>query len=191
MALLPVLAYPNPFLRKAAASVSVFDEALASLVEDMVETMGEEDGVGLAATQIGRDMQLLVLDAVLFEGEEGKDKPPVVVINPEVIWQSEETELGEEGCLSFPGVFIQVERPLEVKIRAQDVQGAPFELAGKGFSARAILHEIDHLKGVVMIDHVSYFQRQRALKKHQRQQAKLKPVATKSAPKKLARTKRP
>lgn len=171
MARLPVLPYPNPFLRKAAAPVVAFDDDLRTLVADMVETMGQEDGVGLAATQVGRDLRLLVLDPYAFEGEAGRGKPPIAVANPEVVWQSEECALGEEGCLSFPGVFIQVERPVKVRIRAQDAEGVPFELEGEGFAARAILHELDHLKGVVMIDHVSFLQRQRALKKHDRNQA--------------------
>lgn len=170
MARLTVLPYPNPFLRKAAAPVTRFDETLATLVTDMVETMGHEDGVGLAATQVGEDLQLLVLDPYAFEGDAGRGKPPVVVANPEVVWESDERQMGEEGCLSFPGVFIQVERPQKVRIRAFDVTGQAFEVEGDGFAARAILHEMDHLKGVVMIDHVSYLQRQRALKKHERNQ---------------------
>lgn len=173
MAVLEVLPYPNPYLRRKAQPVTVFDAALARIVDDMQETMVDRDGLGLAATQVGVDMRLLILDRYAFEGDEGRGKPNVVIINPEIVWQSEESILREEGCLSFPGVFIQVERPAEVRVRAQDAAGEWFELEADGLGARAILHEIDHLEGVVMIDHVSYLMRKRALKKHQRNQAAL------------------
>ena len=171
MAILEVLAYPNPFLRKKAQPVAEFDDALKQTVSDMEETMIERDGLGLAATQIGVDARLLILDPYAFEGDEGRGKPNAVIINPEVVWQSEETVTREEGCLSFPGVFIQVERPEKVRVRAQDAAGEFFEIEGEGLGARAILHEMDHLEGVVMIDHVGYLARKRALKKHQRNQA--------------------
>ncbi|MCA9525087.1 MAG: peptide deformylase [Myxococcales bacterium] len=167
---LEVLPWPNPYLRKRADEVEAFDDELRAFVADMEETMHDRDGLGLAATQVGRNMRLLILDPYAFEGDEGRGKPNVVVINPEVVWQSEETITGEEGCLSFPGVFIQVERPHRVRIRARDAQGEAFEIEGEGLGARAILHEIDHLNGVVMIDHVGHLSRQRALKKHQKNQ---------------------
>ncbi len=173
MAILEVLAYPNPYLRKKAQPVTVFDDALAQIVEDMQETMADRDGLGLAATQVGLDMRLIILDPYAFEGDEGRGKPNVVIINPEVVSESCETITREEGCLSFPGIFIQVERPAEVRIRAQDASGEFYELEAERLGARAILHEIDHLVGVVMIDHVSYLTRKRALKKHQRNQAAL------------------
>jgi peptide deformylase len=168
--ILEVLPFPNPFLRKRAEPVVAFDEALAQIVADMEATMDDREGLGLAATQVGLDMRLLILDPFAFEGDEGRGKPNVVIINPEVVWQSPEIQTGEEGCLSFPGVFIQVERPQKVRIRALDASGQPFEIEGEGLGARAILHEIDHLNGVVMIDHVSFLARQRALKKHERNQ---------------------
>jgi peptide deformylase len=170
MAVLEVLDYPNPFLRRAARPVEQFDDALRKLVADMEETMAAKDGIGLAATQVGQDLQLLILDPYAFEGEAGRGKPNVVIINPEVLWESDEKIVADEGCLSFPGVYIPVERPQAVRIRALDAYGQPHEIAGEGLGARAILHEIDHLKGVVMIDHVSHLVRTRALKKHQRNQ---------------------
>jgi len=173
MAVLDILPYPNPFLRKRAADVEDFDERLAQIVADMEETMSEEEGIGLAATQVGIDLRLLILSRYAFEGQEGRDKPNLVVINPEVVWESDESTVGEEGCLSFPGVYIQVERPQKVRIRARDVSGETYEIDGEGLGARAILHEIDHLEGVVMIDHVSHLTRKRALKKHQRNQKAL------------------
>ncbi len=173
MAVLQILPYPNPFLRKKAEAVERFDEALQQQVADMIETMLDRDGIGLAATQVGLDLRLLILDPYAFEGDEARGEPPVVIINPEVVWESEESITAEEGCLSFPGVFIHVERPAKVTIRAQDASGESFEISGEGLGARAILHEMDHLEGVVMIDHVSHFVRRRALKKHQKNQKAL------------------
>ena len=170
MAILEVLPYPNPYLRQRAAQVTAFDEQLRSIVQDMEETMAEEDGIGLAATQVGIDLRLLILAPYAFEGEAGLGKPNIVVINPEIVSQSDETVVAEEGCLSFPSVFIPVERPLEVTIRAQDRHGAYYEISGERLGARAILHEIDHLNGVVMVDHVSFLVRKRALKKHKKNQ---------------------
>lgn len=188
MAVLPVLPWPNPFLRKRAQPVEAFDADLAQIVADMTETMAAEDGVGLAATQVGIDLRLLLIDPYAFEGDDGRGKPPFVVANPEVVWESDEKLMGEEGCLSFPGVFIQVSRPEKVRIRAQDASGAFYELEGEGLGARAILHEIDHLDGVVMVDHVSQLQKRRALKKHQRNQAAL--AREREAAKKKAREKK-
>lgn len=168
-----ILPYPNPFLRERAQSVRVFDAALVELVESMKLTMHSEDGLGLAATQVGIGTRILILSQQAFKGEAGKGEPDLVVINPEIIWEGEASEIAPEGCLSFPGVFIPVRRPLEVRIRALNEMGDSFELSGEGLGARAILHEIDHLNGVVMTDHVSHLHRSRALKKHQRNQRAL------------------
>ena len=170
MTMMKVLPYPNPFLRRKARRVEVFDDDLADLIRNMEETMSDEEGLGLAATQVGVDRQLLVLNPYAFRGEEGRGEPNVVIINPEVVWRSDETDVAEEGCLSFPGVFIPVERPRQVRVRAADVDGKVRKIEGQGLGARAILHEIDHLEGVVMIDHVSHLVRSRALKKHQKEQ---------------------
>ena len=170
MAVLEVLPYPNPFLRRRASEVIQFDDGLRRIVADMEETMADRDGIGLAATQVGVDLRLLILSPYAFGGEEDVFKPNVIIINPEVVWESDEKEVADEGCLSFPGVFIQVSRPKSVRIRAMNAHGESFEVTGDGLGARAILHEMDHLNGVVMIDHVSFLQRKRALKKHQRNQ---------------------
>ena len=180
MAVLDVLPYPNPFLRRRAHEVTEFDDGLREIVTNMEETMAARDGIGLAATQVGIDLRLLILSPFAFGGEKDTFKPNVVIINPEVVWESDEKEIADEGCLSFPGVFIQVERPTSVRIQAADAQGKPFEITGEGLGARAILHEMDHLNGVVMIDHVSFLQRKRALKKHQRNQEAKKHAAQSS-----------
>ncbi|MBU0553873.1 peptide deformylase [Myxococcota bacterium] len=160
--------YPDGALRERAVEVTVFDAALKAELEQMIELMVDRDGIGLAATQVGIAKRMLILDPYAFEGDEARGKPMISFINPEIIEQSEDLERGDEGCLSFPGVFIKVERPRRIKVRAQDPEGAYFEIEGEGLGARALLHEIDHLEGVVMIDHVSFLSRQRALKKHER-----------------------
>lgn len=170
MAVLKVLPYPNPFLRTRAKAVEAFDDTLKATVKDMMETMAAEDGLGLAATQVGIDARLLIVNPFAFRGEAARGEPDVVIINPEIVWKSEETITAEEGCLSFPGVYIHVTRPKAVKIKALDAQGQPFEIEAEELGARALLHEIDHIDGVVMVDHVSHLVRSRALKKHQKYQ---------------------
>ena len=165
-----ILPYPNPFLRKRAEYVSAFDDALRATVNAMKITMRSEDGLGLAATQVGIDQRVLILSQQAFKGEAGKELPDLVLVNPEVVWESDEQEVEPEGCLSFPGVYIPVSRPRQVRIQAFDEVGQSFEIEGEGLGARAILHEVDHLNGVVMTDHVSHLQRTRALKKHQKNQ---------------------
>ena len=171
MAILEILTYPNPFLRRRATPVEIFDEMLETTVRDMEETMMDRDGLGLAATQVGLDMRLLILDPFAFEGDAGRGKPNVALINPKVVWASPDSIVGEEGCLSFPGIYIPVERPKQVRVGAYTPKGEPFELEGEGLGARAILHEIDHLEGRVMVDLVSHLVRSRALKKHQKNMA--------------------
>ena len=176
MAVLDVLPFPNPFLRHEASRVETFDSKLKEFAHDMCKTMHEYDGVGLAATQVGVDAQLLILSSYVFmspedrkiastTGDMGED---IIVINPEVIEQSEKEEVDLEGCLSFPDVFIKVSRPVWVKIKAYTVDGDEFVLEGTGFGSRAILHEMDHLNGKVMTDHLNYLSRKKALAKHQR-----------------------
>ena len=172
-----ILTYPNPHLREAAERVIEFDDKLKTLFEEMCILMHQSDGVGLAATQVGEPIQLLVLSSYVFlteeerakiieeEGDMGKD---IAVINPEVLEQSVELVNGNEGCLSFPDVYIKVKRPQWVKIKAQGLDGEAIELFGEGLGARAILHEMDHLTGKVMTDHLSYLAKQKALKDHQK-----------------------
>ena len=172
-----ILTYPNPYLREVARPVTEFNDELRSLFEDMRVLMHHSDGVGLAATQVGEPIQLLVLSDYVFlpeaerekiieeDGDMGED---IAVINPQVIEESEVLVVGNEGCLSFPDVYIKVKRPTWVKISAQDLNGERIELRGEGLGARAILHEMDHLTGKVMTDHLSYLARQKALKDHQK-----------------------
>ncbi|MFC2172152.1 peptide deformylase [Acidobacteriota bacterium] len=154
MAVLKVLKFGNPILEKKAKSVDLPDDSLEEKVRDMVETMYAAPGVGLAANQVGWDMQLAVID--LTVGEEPDNL--LVLINPEVI-ETKGSEACEEGCLSIPGFAEMVKRPAYVKIRAVDLDGEPYEIEGEELLARALMHEIDHLNGVLFLEHLSRLKR--------------------------------
>ncbi|MCA9646747.1 MAG: peptide deformylase [Polyangiaceae bacterium] len=147
MALREILEFPDPRLREVGQPVTVFDDDLRQLVEDMAETMYDAPGVGLAATQIGVAIRLFVIDIA------GEDEPSdlKVFINPELL-ELDGTQVWEEGCLSFPGATEEVKRAEVVRVRAQDEFGETFELEADGLMAVAIQHENDHLDGVLMID---------------------------------------
>jgi len=154
MTILKVLTYPDPFLREPAAPVTAFGEALDALIADMAETMWDEPGVGLAAPQVGRGLQLFVYDL-----EVSRDPAQVqVVCNPEVILM--EGELVEkEGCLSVPDFTADVRRAQRVVVRGRDRHGAPIELDATDLHARVLQHETDHLSGILFIDHLSPLKR--------------------------------
>ena len=141
-------------LEKVCQPVTAFDEALARLVEDMLETMYASRGIGLAASQIGVDQRLVVIDATGGQ-EEGRQ---IVMVNPEIIAQ-EGVQREEEGCLSIPEFTAVVERPAKVTVQALDAKGCRFEMTGEGLLARAFCHEIDHINGILYLDHLSVFRR--------------------------------
>jgi peptide deformylase len=147
----------DPALRATAVPVERFDEALEREIERMGELMADALGVGLAATQLG------VLHRVLVYRVDVEDELTALV-NPVLEWQSEERELGFEGCLSLPGVHVEVERAAQVKVRAQDARGAPQQLEASGLAARVIQHEIDHLDGVLILDRISREERKEAMR---------------------------
>ena len=155
MALLTILEYPDPRLRVKARPVTDFDPALRALAADMAETMYAASGVGLAATQVDRDLRMVVIDV-----SETRDALRVFV-NPQVEWTSEEEARCEEGCLSVPGYYDMVTRPARVRVRAQDTDGKPFTLECTGTLAVCIQHEIDHLDGRVFVDHLSLLKQTR------------------------------
>jgi peptide deformylase len=155
MSLLTILRYPDPRLHKVAKPVTAFDERLKKLVADMAETMYDAPGIGLAATQIDVHEQVIVIDT-----SETHDDLQVFV-NPEIVWASEERQVYDEGCLSVPGVYDGVERPAQVKVRALDMNGKPFELEADGLLAVCIQHEMDHLKGKVFVEYLSPLKRNR------------------------------
>ena len=151
MAVLEILQIGNPILRRRGIRVTRFDRGLARLAEDMVETMREANGVGLAAPQVGVSTRLIVV-----EMPDNEDYPHPgerwVICNPEVVKESRETEIGQEGCLSVAGYVGMVERPTAVTIKGQDLTGRKMRVKAEDFLARAFLHEIDHLNGVLYVD---------------------------------------
>jgi peptide deformylase len=173
MAKLTVLEFPDPRLRTRAVPVTVFDVALQQLAADMLETMYAAPGVGLAATQVNVHRRLLVADV------SEKHDQPLVLVNPEILAR-EGVASREEGCLSVPGVFEEVERAARIKVRAVDVRGKPFELDADGLLAICIQHEIDHLEGKLFVDYLSELKRQRIRKKLEKDR-KLR-IATGTAP---------
>nr|WP_315468663.1 peptide deformylase [uncultured Undibacterium sp.] len=155
MSILNILRYPDPRLHKVAKPVTVFDARLKQLAADMAETMYDAPGVGLAASQVDVHEQLVVIDT-------SEDNSQLqVFINPEIIWESEERKVYDEGCLSVPGIYDGVERPAEVKVRALDLDGNPFELHADGLLAVCVQHEMDHLKGKVFVEYLSPLKRNR------------------------------
>lgn len=160
MAVRPIVVYPDPVLTSPTVPVTSFDDDLRALVEDMTATMHAEPGVGLAANQIADTRRVFVVD--LTAGEEAGQVR--VFVNPEIL-ETEGRQRGEEGCLSFPGIFEVVERPLKVRFKAQNLEGEPVEETAEGFYARAVLHEVDHLDGVVFVQRMSPLKRQLSLKK--------------------------
>jgi peptide deformylase len=150
MAIRPILRYPNARLRETSQEVSRFDDDLRKLVADMAETMYDSNGAGLAAIQVGVPLRLFIVDGPV--AGEADDAPPRVFVNPEIVSLSEEAQTGDEGCLSFPGVYIPVKRGMRARVRALDLDGNSFEVEGSELFARALQHEHDHLVGRLLID---------------------------------------
>jgi len=168
MAILTILEFPDPRLRTIAKKVSQVDDRIRKLVDDMFETMYAAPGIGLAATQVDVHERVVVMDI-----SEGNDRP-LVFINPEVEILGQEQQNYQEGCLSVPGFYEQVSRPSQIRVRALDRDGKPFELEPDGLLAVCIQHELDHLNGKLFVDYLSGLKRQRIkakLEKLHRQQA--------------------
>jgi peptide deformylase len=155
MALLPILEYPDPRLKKVAQPVSEFGSRLRQLVADMAETMYAAPGVGLAATQVDVHERVIVIDT-------SEEKNALIAfINPEIVASSDELVICEEGCLSVPGIFEQVKRPARVRVSAQDADGNRFEKDCEGLLAVCIQHEMDHLTGKVFVEYLSWLKQER------------------------------
>ncbi len=167
MAFLQILEFPDPLLRKVAVPVTTFDQELNNLVDDLLETMYEAEGIGLAATQVNVHKRLLVLDI-----SENKDSPQVF-INPSFDILDHELAEYDEGCLSVPGFYETVGRPKSVKISADDREGNPFELEAQGLLATCIQHEVDHLNGKLFVDYISTLKRNRIRDKLEKEHKKL------------------
>jgi len=158
MAILEILEFPDPQLRKKAVPIETVNDSIQSLVDDMFETMREAKGVGLAATQVNVQKRIVVMDV-----SEDKDEP-ICLINPE-IYEKEGLEESEEGCLSVPGFFENVVRAEKIKVRALDRNGEPIDMEADGLLAVCVQHEIDHLEGKLFVDYLSTLKRQRIRKK--------------------------
>jgi len=166
MALLPILHYPDPRLHKKAKPVAVVDDRVRKIVRDMAETMYDAPGVGLAATQVDVHERIVVIDV----SEEGSALR--VLINPEVTWKSEALKTYEEGCLSVPGIYDDVNRAERIRFRAQDIDGKVYEEEADGLLAVCVQHELDHLEGKVFVEYLSNLKQNRIktkLKKAERE----------------------
>lgn len=165
MAIREILTVPHPVLKEVSQPVERVDDDLRALMDDMLETMYAAPGIGLAAVQIGVPKRVIVMDLA----REGEEKRPRYYVNPEILWRSEETAPYEEGCLSVPDVYDEVERPARVKLRYLDYQGEQVEEDAEGLFAVCVQHEMDHLEGVLFIDHLSRLKRERAVKQVKKQ----------------------
>jgi len=181
MTIRPILHIPDPRLREVAAPVQTIDDSLRKLVQDMFATMYDAPGIGLAAPQIGIMKRLVVIDCARREAEEAEAdtgaaddvapeevSDPIVLINPEIVWRSPETRIHEEGCLSIPEYYEEVERPDRIRIRYTDLDNKLVEREVDGLLATCMQHEVDHLDGVLFIDYLSRLKRERVTKKFQK-----------------------
>ncbi len=164
MPLHTIITLPDHRLRLVARPVSVVDDGIRALIDDMLETMYDAPGIGLAATQIAVDQRVIVLD-VAKRKDESAAKEPMCLVNPEILWASEELSTYEEGCLSIPEYYEEVERPARVRVGYLDREGRAHEIEADGILATCLQHEIDHLNGVLFIDHISRLKRERVIKK--------------------------
>ena len=162
MTTMPLIILPDPLLRTVSKPVERIDDDLKKFADDMLETMYEAPGIGLAAIQVGVPRRMLVLDVA--NKDEG-EKQPMVVINPTVLHSSDERSVYEEGCLSIPEFYAEVERPTNVRVRYTDLAGKEQEIEAEGLLATCLQHEIDHLDGALFIDYLSRLKRDRVIKK--------------------------
>lgn len=166
MALREILTAPNPRLRQKSAPVERVDDSLRALMDDMLETMYKAPGIGLAAIQVGVPLRVIVMDLA----GEGEEKQPRYFVNPEILDPSPEQNVYEEGCLSVPEFYEEVERPARCRIKFLNYRGDPQILDAEGLLATCIQHEMDHLEGVLFIDHLSRLKRDRILRKLKKEQ---------------------
>ncbi|MEA3536351.1 peptide deformylase [Rhizobium sp. CC-YZS058] len=161
MTIKPLIILPDPVLRQVSAPLERVDDAVKRLADDMLETMYDAPGIGLAAIQIGVPRRMLVIDVA----KEGEEKAPQVFINPEILGSSEARSTYEEGCLSIPDYYAEVERPAAITLRYLDREGAERQMEADGLLATCLQHEIDHLNGVLFIDHISKLKREMVIRK--------------------------
>lgn len=163
MAVRPVVVWPDDRLRQESVAITSFDADVRALYQDLVDSMYAENGLGIAALQLGDNRRMFIVEPEL--AGRAKTDPPVAFLNPQVLETSEEQQDSEEGCLSFPDIYIKVKRPMRAKVRAQDLNGQWFELEGSALLARCLLHEYDHLTGKLLVDFVGPLKRTMIKKK--------------------------
>lgn len=163
-----IIKVPDPVLKQVAKEVSKVDDAVRAQMDLMLKTMYEAPGIGLAANQVNLLNRVIVMD--IAQREEPETKSPIVMANPEIIWASEEPSVWEEGCLSIPGQFADVERPLQVRVKYLDYDGKQQERLFEELGSHCVQHEIDHLNGVLFIDHLSSLKRNMLMKRYKKQQ---------------------
>ena len=161
MSIKPLIILPDPILRQVSKPVERVDDQLRKFAGDMLDTMYDAPGIGLAAIQVGEPLRMLVIDLA----KEDEEPAPHVFINPEVLESSDERSVYEEGCLSIPDYYAEVERPASVRVKYLDRDGKQQEVAAEGLLATCLQHEIDHLNGVLFIDHISKLKRDMVMKK--------------------------
>jgi peptide deformylase len=166
MAVRPVVVWPDDRLRQPSVAIEAIDASVRALYQDLVDTMYAENGVGIASLQIGDPRRMFIVEPKLA-GRESTDQP-VAFINPEIVWTSDEQQDSEEGCLSFPEIYIKIKRPMRARVRAMGLDGQWFECEGHGLLTRCMLHENDHLTGKLMVDFVGPLKRQMIKKKLQK-----------------------
>lgn len=161
MSIKPLVLLPDPLLRQVSKPVESFDADLRKFSADMLDTMYDAPGIGLAAIQVGAPVQMLVIDLA----KEDEPKAPQIYVNPRILWSSEERNVYEEGCLSIPDYYAEVERPKQVRVSYLDIEGKSHEVEADGLLATCMQHEIDHLNGVLFIDYISRLKREMVVKK--------------------------
>jgi peptide deformylase len=166
MAVREVVIWPDPRLRQPSVAVTDFGPGLRALYQDLVDTMYSQRGLGIAALQLGDPTRLFIVEPEL--AGLSKDANPVAFINAEVVFESDDKQKSDEGCLSFPNIYVAVERPMRTTVRAQDLSGTWFDFEGEGLLARCLLHENDHLTGKLLVDFVGPLKRQMIKRKLQK-----------------------
>lgn len=161
MAILPIIWAPDPILKTKCKPIETVDDAVRRVLDDMLSTMYDAPGIGLAAPQIGLDRRVIVVDV----SKEDEERRPLQLVNPEVVWSSDDSKVYEEGCLSLPDMFAEVERPASVKVEYLDRDGERRSLDADGLLAVCLQHEIDHLDGILFVDHLSTLKRNMILRK--------------------------
>lgn len=163
MSLLPIIIVPDPVLKEVAQPIENITEAIQKQAADMIETMYDAPGIGLAANQVGMLNRMFVMDVNYRKNDNSRDA--IVLINPEIIWRSEEMSVMEEGCLSIPQQYAEVERPKTVRVKYIDLKGQVQEMEGSDLTSHCLQHELDHLNGTLFIDYLSRLKRNMILRK--------------------------